>query len=125
MIDDIVEKYVQLRDKKAEFKAEYNQKVAQVDEALTRIEAHLQAKMQEQGLKSLPTSAGTAMLVHKSSATVAEWGSFLDYVKANNLWHMLKQDVNPTAIKEFRIANDDIPPGLNWREAVVVQVRRS
>ena len=125
MIDDIVAKYIQLRDAKLLYKKEFDAKVEAIDAAMTRIENHLQTKMQEQGLKSMPTAAGTAMLVHKSSSAVADWDAFLNYVRENDLWNMLKRDVNPTAVKEYKAANDDLPPGVNWREAVVVQVRRS
>jgi hypothetical protein len=79
MIDQIVEKYIALRDKKAQFKAEYEAKVAEIEAALDRIEKHLLEKMQEQGLKSLPTPMGTAYIQHRTSASVAEvWSSSAD-----------------------------------------------
>lgn len=67
MLDEIITKYITLRDKKAEYKAEYDGKVAAIDNALARIEQHLMVKMQEQGLKSLPTTAGTAYIQHRTS----------------------------------------------------------
>lgn len=125
MIDQIVEKYIALRDAKAKHKAEYEAKVAEIEVALDRIEKHLLEKMQEQGLKSLPTGAGTAYISHRTSATVADWDSVLQFVREHDAWQMLEKRVSKTAIEEFRAANDDLPPGINWYESVVVNVKRS
>lgn len=125
MIEEIVQKYVALRDKKAEFKAEYEAKVAAIEEAMDRIEKHLLTQMQTQGLKSMPTAAGTAYIQTRTSATVADWDSFLNFVRETDSWAMLKKDVSKSVVEEFKEANNDLPPGLNWREAVVVNVKRS
>lgn len=125
MLDQLVEKYIQLRDKKAEHKAAYEAQIASIDAALTRLENHFLAQMQEQGLTSLPTAVGTPYLQHRTSASVADWNTLLGFIQRNNLWSMLEKRVSTTAVEEYRAANDDLPPGVNWREAVVVNVRRS
>jgi hypothetical protein len=125
MIDQIVEKYITLRDKKAVFKAEYEAKVAEIEVALDRIESHLMTRMQEQGLKSLPTSAGTAYIQHRTSVTTADWASFLGFVREHDAWNMLEKRPSKSAVEEFKEANNDLPPGINWTESVVVNVKRS
>ena len=125
MIDQIVEKYIELRDKKAQFKAEYEAKVAEIEAGLDRIERHLLQKMQEQGLKSLPTSAGTAYIQHRTAATVADWDLLLGFIRENQSWTMLEKRVSKSAVEEFRAANDELPPGINWNESIVVNVKRS
>lgn len=125
MLDDIINKYIELRDKKAEYKAEYEAKVAEIESALTRIERHLLGKMQEQGLKSLPTTAGTAYIQHRTSATVADWDATLRFIQENEAWGMLEHRVSKKVVEEYKAANDDLPPGINWSEAIVVNVKRS
>ena len=125
MLDEIITKYITLRDKKAEYKAEYDGKVAAIDNALARIEQHLMVKMQEQGLKSLPTTAGTAYIQHRTSAAVADWEAVLGFIKEHDAWTMLEKRVSKTAVEEYRATNNDLPPGINWSESVVVNVKRS
>lgn len=125
MIDEIIAKYIVLRDKKAVLKASYDASVADIDNALSRIEGHLLTKMQEQGLKSMPTPAGTAYIQHRTAATVADWPAILSYIQANALWSMLEKRVSKIAVEEFKSANDELPPGINWSESIVVNVKRS
>lgn len=124
-IQQVVDKYIALRDKKAQLKAAYDAQVAGIDEMLQRCEAFLLTRMQEQGVESYKTTAGTAYVQTRTSATVADWDSFLGFVRDNSAWNMLERRVSKTAVDEFRAANDDLPPGVNYRAERVVNVRRN
>lgn len=124
-LEQLIEKYLQLRDKKKVFKEEYDAKVAALDEAMSRIENFMLAEMQKSGLKNLPTGAGTAYMSTRTAATVADWDALLGFVRQNDLWTMLEKRVNKTAVDEYVAANDDLPPGVNLTQAVVVNIRRS
>lgn len=124
-LDEIVAKYMQLRDRKKVIKDEYDAKVADLDAAMERIENYLLAEMQKSGLKNLPTEAGTAYMSTRTSATVADWDSLLHFVREHELWTMLEKRVSKTAVDEYVAANDDLPPGVNVTQAVVVNIRRS
>ena len=124
-VDSLVEKYVQLRDKKASIKKEYDEKVAKYDEAMAKVEAVLLKHFEETGAESVKTGSGTAYKSSRTSATVADWDSFFEYVKGNELWHFLEHRANKKAVEEFKNEHQDIPPGLNWRSEVVVNIRRS
>lgn len=125
MIDKLIETYVALRDKKAQMKAEYEASVAPIQQALDRAEAELLRAMQEQGTTALKTPFGTAYQSKRTSATVADWDQLLSYVQQNSLWTMLERRVNKTAVDEFVEANNDLPPGVNYRTELTVGVRRS
>lgn len=125
MIDQIVENYIKLRDKKAQLKAAYDAEVAKVDDMLAKAELYLMKKMQEQGVESFKTALGTAYKQTRTGATVADWDGFLGWVRENNAWHMLEKRVAKTAVDEYKAANDDLPPGVNYRMEHVVNVRRS
>lgn len=124
-LDEVIDKYIKLRDKKAVFKNEYEQKVAQIDDALAKIENKLLEIFQSTGMDSMKTGAGTAYVSLRTSATVGDREAFMKFVQDNNEWPLLEVKPSKTAVAEYRAANDDLPPGINWREERVVNVRRS
>lgn len=124
-IEELVEKYVALRDKKAQIKAKYDAEVAKVDDVLDRVEAALLKHFDSVGVESVSTKAGTAYKSTRNSATVGDWDSFLHFVQQQEAWNFLERRVSKTAVEEFRSANDDLPPGVNYRSEVVVNIRRS
>ncbi len=123
-IDVMVENYVKLRDIKAQMKKEYEAQVAPVDAAMEKIEAAILAQMQATGSNAFKTAAGTAFIAEKTSVTVADWDSFFGFVQEKELWHLINHAASKTAMEEYKAANDDLPPGLNYRVEAQVQVRR-
>lgn len=121
----IVEKYIALRDRKAELKAAYDASVKDIDVAMERVENYLLRTLQELGVESVRTPFGTPYISKRTSASVADWESFLDFVKTNDEWAMLKRDVAKTVVATWREEHNDLPPGLNWREERVVNIKRS
>lgn len=118
-------KYIELRDLKAQMKAQADAAAAPVQEALEIIESALLKQMQETGTTALKTTAGTAFISERTSATVADWDAFLGFVRKNDLWNLLNHAANKTGVQEFAAQNNDLPPGVNWRVEKTVNVRRS
>ena len=125
MIDEIVQKYIELRDLKAQMKAEYENRVAPIQAALDKAEAHLLGQMQTLGVSSVKTGAGTAYTSQRTSATVADWDSVLPFVREGGLWHLLEKRVNKTAVDEYVAQHGGLPPGVNYRTEITVGVRRA
>ncbi len=123
--NDLVGRYRALRDRKAQYKAEYDAKVADVERAMDLIETMLQKMMQDMGVKSLRTDNGTPYFTTQTSATVADWDAYLAWVRENDAWEFLEKRVNKTSVEQFKAANDDLPPGVNWSERVKVNVKAS
>lgn len=124
-LDEIVAKYLTLRDQKKVIKDDYDNKVAAIDAALERIEAYMLKQMDEHGLERLPTGAGTAYKSIRTSVSAADWDMFLDFVRNNEAWSMLERRPSKTAVEEYLAENDDLPPGVNISRAVVCNIRRS
>lgn len=124
-VDEIVARYIALRDKKAEIKAKYEAEVEAIDAAMNRVENYLLKLMTELGVESIRTSAGTPYVSRRTSATVADWDAFLGWVKSNGEWSMLERRANKTVVQSWRDEHNDLPPGLNWREERVVNIKRS
>ena len=124
-LNELVEKYIALRDQKAQFKAEYDKKVEGIDALLEKMEAVLLKTFNDTGMESVRTANGTAYKTTRKTATVADRDAFLAYVKANDAYDLLESRVSKTAVEQYKAANDDVPPGVNWREEQVVNVKRS
>lgn len=125
-LSEAVSLYIQLRDKKAQMKAEFDASVAPLQEKMDKLEAKLLETFNKTGMDSVKTEFGTAYATTRSSASVADRDTFMDFVKANEEWALLEVRVSKTAVDQFRSANDnELPPGVNIREERVVNIRRS
>lgn len=117
--------YIKLRDRKAEMKAEFEKQTAAIDDALKRAEAYLLRRLQEVGVESVRTDAGTAYTKLTTSANVADWDAVLAFVKSGEHWGMLEKRVNKSFVDAFRTEHNDLPPGVNYRAELTLGVRRS
>lgn len=124
-LDQLVEQYIALRDMKAQKKAAYELEVGKIVAVMDKVEARLLQLFTQIGADSVKTSAGTAYVSTRSSATVADWDTFLTHVQSNGAWELLERRCSKTAIEQYKAANEDLPPGVNWSEERVVNIRRS
>lgn len=122
--NDLVTKYIKLRDKKQAIEDEVKDKKAKIDSVLEKIEGIILASMEELGLESVATESGTAYKSTRTSATVADWDTVFDYIRSTESWHMLERRVNKSAVVEHKNETGELPPGVGWREEVTVNVRR-
>ena len=123
MIGKLVEGYIQLRDKKAEIKAKHEQELAPIQAMLDKIEVHILQHMQEHGGSPAAPRLARHMSA-RTSATVADWDSLLSFVQTNGLWQMLERRVAKTAVDEYAAMHKDLPPGVNYTQSIVVNVRK-
>jgi hypothetical protein len=124
-MSELVARYIELRDSKARFKAEYEAKVATIQETMDKIEAKLLEVFHTTGMESVKTEAGTAYASIRTSASVADKEAFLEFVRAKDEWSLLDIRASKLAVEQFVAANEDVPPGINLRQEKVVNVRRS
>lgn len=124
-IEDVVARYVALRDKKAALKAELDKATEKIDEGMVRLERFMLDYLNKTGLSSVGTGEFTAYKASVTSVTTGDKQAFLDYVKEQEAWGLLDVRPSKTAVVEFRTENDDLPPGINWREENVVRIRRA
>lgn len=125
-LNEAVQLYIQLRDKKAAMKAEFDAKLAEVQAKMDKLEVKLLQAFETAGIDSVKTEFGTAYTQVRTSVTTADRDAFFTYVKDHEEWSLLEVRPAKTAVEQFRAANDnEIPPGLNIREERVVNIRRS
>lgn len=122
---EIVEKYIQCRDKKAEYKAEYDQKVAKLDEAMEKMESKFLELFSATGMESIRTEFGTVYTSSRISCKVADKEVFMEYVIKNQEWPLLEVKPARLAVQEYKEATDVLPPGLDWTVERTIRVNRS
>jgi phage host-nuclease inhibitor protein Gam len=125
-LSEAVRLYIQLRDKKAEMKAEFDASIAPLNDKMEKLEAKLLDVFNKTGMDSVKTEHGTAYTAVRTTASVADREAFMEFVKANEEWSLLEVRASKTAIEQFRDSNnDELPPGVNIRSERVVNIRRS
>lgn len=124
-LSDAVKLYIQLRDKKAELKAEYEAKAADIDEKLGALEAKLLQTFNETGMDSVRTEFGTAYVTTRNSVSVVDRDAFLSFVRETGDFSLLEVRPSRSAVPEFAAANGEPPPGVTMRTERVVNIRRS
>jgi phage host-nuclease inhibitor protein Gam len=124
-LSEAVALYIKMRDKKAELKAEFDAKVAPLNEKMDKLEAKLLDVFNQTGMDSVKTEFGTAYATTRVTASVADKEIFMAHIKAHDDWGLLEVRASKTAVDQYRSVHDDIPPGVSMREERVVNVRRS
>lgn len=124
-ISDLVEKYIDVRDKKAQYKAEADAKIVKFDDALAKMEAALLKVFDTTGMESVKTEFGTAYTSSRNTASIASPDEFMAFCKEHDAWHMLQKRVSVSAIEQYKDEHQDVPPGINWRVERTVNIRRS
>jgi phage host-nuclease inhibitor protein Gam len=125
-LSEAVTLYIQLRDKKAQMKSDFDASVAPINDKMEKLEAKLLDVFNKTGMDSVKTEHGTAYTAVRTTASVADRDAFMEFVKANEEWSLLEVRAAKTAIEQFRDNNDnELPPGVNIRSERVVNIRRS
>lgn len=123
-LDAVVARYIQLRDIKAAKKKAYEADVEQVDKAMEKIENALLKHLNASQSESVRTESGTFYKQRKTSVTTADREAFLRFCREQDQWPLLEVRPSKTAVEQYRDDNKDLPPGVNWSETTVVNVRR-
>ncbi len=124
--DELVQKYMMLRQRKEQIEEAHKASLAEIKRAMELIETVLHQMMQAQGVTSLRTPYGTPYFSKQTSATVADWDMYLDWVRATEGWEFLEHRCSKTAVEQYKTANEgELPPGVNWSERVVVNIKGS
>ena len=124
-IDELLERYVKLRDKKQEKEKAHKQEIAKYTEMLRRVEQILLDHFNETGADSVKTPHGTAYKTVASSVSVADRDVFLDFVRDQDAWAFLESRANKSAVEEYLAEHEALPPGLNMTRVAKVNIRRS
>jgi hypothetical protein len=124
-VDNMIERYVLLRDKKKEMEDAYKASVAPLITFMERLEGYMLEAMNESGLSSMKSKHGTSYKSLRTSAKVIDWPAALGYIKANEAWDLLEARVSKLAAQEIIKETKEPIPGVETASEWVVNVRRA
>lgn len=139
--------YLKLRDAKSDLATQAKAKGAPINEGLSMIENHFLGLMIDMKVDSLKNAAGTPYKAEVPSVTVADNMVFVDFVLTNALSGLQVSDqareaikthiidsghlaliearASKSAVEAYLEETKELPPGLNRRVDVKVNVRAS
>ncbi len=123
---ELIAKYIELRDMKAELKANYDARVAAIDEAQDAVSAELSARLTASGLDSMKAAGiGTVTKRAVRKVVMRDSGEFLSFVRDSSLPELLQARLSSTAVEEYVRDGNTLPPGLGYDDTTTLTVRRA
>lgn len=122
--NELTKLYVEIRDRIAARKAIFDKADGDDKTLLRKIELVLMTKMDEEGEESFRTEFGTAFITTTDYANVAQWDTFLDFIKNNDAFDMLERRCSKTAVREYIKSSKTPPPGINYGARRELAIRR-
>ncbi len=124
-IKELVDTYIRLRDQKDAIRKDYQAKVGKIDAALSKIETVFLKTLDKAGVESFRSPAGTVFKKTQTYVSTVDKEAFLSYVQEHDAWHLMDIRAGKVAVREFVEDTGTPPPGVNIRNELTVQVRRS
>ncbi len=124
-IDDMIDKYVKLRDKTKEIKERHANELERYTTVMDTLEAWMLEALNQAKLTSMKSVHGTAYKTTRTSAKVINWTETLSFIRENNAWDLLEARVSKLAAQAI-IDETQLPiPGVETSSEVCVNVRRA
>lgn len=124
-IDELVDRYIRLRDKIKEVEDAHKAKLADAKAYLEELNAKLLARLNEVGGEAVKTEHGTVYRTTRRSASIADGDAFRQFVIQNEAFDLVDWRANANAVDDFIKSESAPPPGVNFTTAYTVGVRRS
>ncbi|MGB8344038.1 MAG: hypothetical protein WCD86_04090 [Ktedonobacteraceae bacterium] len=122
--DKLTAKYIELRDFKTKFKAEYDAREARITGRMDEIEAEMMTFLNQTGQESSKTAAGTFFKKTTTSAKVADRDFFIEFVMEHNATNFIENRCNKTAVEEYIAEHGTLPPGIDVTRITSISVNR-
>lgn len=123
--DQITKLRIQIRDRRASLKAQYEREDADLKLKDEKLGAILLTRLREQGAESMRTAHGTIYIAEEVFASVADKEALKQHVVNHDAWELLTLMANRASVKQYVEDNGDAPPGVNIRKEISVRVRRT
>ena len=123
-VQDVIESYRTLRDKKEKLKAEHVETLKPYNDGLAQLEAWLLNHLNAQGEQSVKTPSGTAYISTIVKPKVMDAAAFMDFLKENDLLHMLEVRPSKSAVQDYVDSTGDPPPGIHITTESFARIRK-
>lgn len=125
-LSDLTAKYVSVRDKRNELKAEYEKFDSELESELKEIEQKMLDVCKKLDVNSINTNAGTIIRSIKTRYWTNDWDSMYRFIKEHGAFALLERRLHQSHMKQFLEENPEVlPEGLNQDKEYTVVVRRA
>lgn len=119
------ESYLKLRDKRTALKKLYEEHDDAIKEKMSEIEGSILKYLNDQGMDSARTSAGTIYRQVNMTPSAEDWDTVYEYIRENDAFEMLERRIKKTFVSEYMEENEGkLPPGVKVYKEYVARVRR-
>jgi hypothetical protein len=123
--EQCIERYLKLRNAKAEREAKAEAEIKEYDDAMEAIENYLLSVMLERKEVQIKTAHGTAFQSPQMRAKLVDRAALVDYVKRTGDFNLFTNAVAKEAVTAYAEANKAPPPGVEITRFVAVNVRKA
>lgn len=123
-IEELVRKYLEVRDVLDVERKKYNAFEATSKDILSRLSMAMRDKADALGVDSFSTSFATAYRSTKESYRVGNWEAIVEFIKSTGNYQMLERRVAKLATKEIHESLGEVPPGVEYFAEQEFLVRR-
>jgi hypothetical protein len=117
--------YIKIRNKRAELKAEFDEKDSALEAQINALKSELLDYCKSQNIDSVRTSEGTFYRTIKTRYWTNDWDSMNKFILEHEVPQFYEKRLNQTVMKQFLEENPDVlPPGLNVDSEYVITVRK-
>jgi hypothetical protein len=124
-VDTVIQRFVEVRDQRAELKRAWEVEDNKLKEALEKIEVHLMRRLEDAGVESFKTPVGTAYVSTDTKCSCADWPAMWEFLAENRLFSMLEKRLSISGVKEYIENAGGAPPYVNLMVEKVVRIRRT
>jgi hypothetical protein len=123
--DMLTRTYIKIRNKRAELKAEFDEKDSALEAQINALKSELLDYCKSQNIDSVRTSEGTFYRTIKTRYWTNDWDSMNKFILEHEVPQFYEKRLNQTVMKQFLEENPDVlPPGLNVDSEYVITVRK-
>jgi hypothetical protein len=123
--DKVVKTFVKIRDARAAAAAEFKAKDDELKAQMDRLEMFMLQQMQDIGIESFKTAAGTAYKVETMVPGSNDWDAFYKWVHETGNAEFFFKRIRKEAVQEYMDShNGETPPGVTVFSKFGVTVRR-
>ena len=123
-LPEMIDKYVKIRDAKDAAKKAFTQQTQRMTNALVALDGLILAALDNEGLDSAPTPAGTAYKKNRTSCTVKDRDAFYSFAVSSGNLEAIDMKANAKVVRELMNDGVDVP-GVKYNESIFIGVRRA
>ena len=122
-LPEMIGMYVTIRDAKAKAKKIFDEETSRMTAAMVKLEGSILKELNDLGMESVKTEAGTAYRKTRSSCSVKDRDEFYDWAVTNGELGAIDMKANAKAVRELLNGGTQVP-GVNYTETLQIGIRR-